>query len=36
MAYELRPYQLESVEAVNNLQPNFNEKEGELNKWKKL
>jgi len=24
MAYELRPYQLESVEAVKNLQPNFN------------
>jgi len=27
MSYELRPYQLESVEAVNNLQPNFNTKE---------
>ena len=24
MTYELRPYQLESVEAVKNLQPNFN------------
>ena len=24
MAYELRPYQIESVEAVKNLQPNFN------------
>jgi len=24
MAYELRPYQLEAIESVNNLQPNFN------------
>jgi len=28
MAYELRPYQLESVEAVNNLKPKYIKERG--------
>jgi len=28
MTYELRPYQLESIEAVNNLQPKYIKERG--------